>query len=371
MAKILDIVPYKILPAQMGGQKGIAIFCKYLGEQNDLTVVSVEDNDISLAETYNMVPLFTKERRRYLNPFYVRRIKKIIQQKGIRNVITEHPYMAWMGWVLKRSLGIRWFVHTHNIEYERFRTIGKWWHGLLKIYESTVYNHADKVLFKTEEDIEFAIAKKMVKKENAVLVPFGIDIDKMPADKRQVKQSICEKHKIPAGATVLLFNGTLDYKPNLDALLFILNELNPLLLKQPSFNYRFLICGRGLPASLKELKDYENKNIVYAGFVDDVYAYFKAADIFINPVVTGGGVKTKVVEAMGYGVSVVSCISGAAGIELSVCGNKIKVVNDNDVPAFVTAITNNESVHADTPQQYYDYYAWRNIVKKLQSLFNE
>ncbi|SFP68839.1 Glycosyltransferase involved in cell wall bisynthesis [Parafilimonas terrae] len=354
----------------MGGQKGIAIFCKYLGEQNDLTVVSVEDNDINLAETYNMVPLFSKERRRYINPFYVSQIKKIIKQKDIKNVITEHPYMAWMGWVLKRSLGIKWFVHTHNIEYERFRTIGKWWHSLLKIYESAVYNHADKVFFKTKEDIEFAIAKKMVKEKNAVLVPFGIDIDKMPADKPEVKRAIYKKHNIPTDATLLFFNGTLDYKPNLHALLFILNELNPALLKTPSFNYRFLICGRGLPASFNELKDYKNRNIVYAGFVDDVYAYFKAADIFVNPVITGGGVKTKIVEAMGYGVSVVSCVSGAAGIELSVCGEKIKVVNDNDVSTFVTAIINNESMQANTPQQYYDYYSWRNIVKKLQSLFN-
>ncbi|MFT4153275.1 glycosyltransferase family 4 protein [Parafilimonas sp.] len=371
MAKILDIVSYKILPAQMGGQKGIAIFCKYLGGPNDLTVVSVEDNDVSLADTYTMVPLFSKEQRRYINPFYVLRIKKIIKQKGIKNVITEHPYMAWMGWILKKSLGVRWFVHTHNIEYERFRTIGKWWHGFLKIYETAVYRKADKVFFKTREDIQFAIAGNMVKKENAVLVPFGIDIDKMPAGKQAVKETIYQKHNIPADATLLFFNGTLDYKPNLDALLFILNELNPLLLKVPSFNYRFLICGRGLPASYNALGSYADKNIVYAGFVDDVYAYFKAADIFINPVITGGGVKTKIVEAMGYGVTVVSCASGAAGIELSVCGEKIKIVNDKDAVAFVHEITHNKSMHADTPQEYYDYYAWRNIVKKLQPLFKD
>ena len=147
----------------MGGQKGIAIFCKYLGEQNDLTAVSVEDNDISLAESYTIIPLFKKERTRYLNPFYVSAIKKIVKQKNIKNVITEHPYMAWMGWVLKKSLGVKWFVHTHNIEYERFRTIGKWWYGILKKYETAVYRKADKVFFKTKEDIDFAIANKMVK----------------------------------------------------------------------------------------------------------------------------------------------------------------------------------------------------------------
>ena len=369
LAKILDIIPYKILPAHMGGQKGIAIFCKYLGEQNELTAVSVEDNDVSLAETYDMIPLFSKERRRYLNPFYVSEIKKIVKQKGIRNVITEHPYMAWMGWFLKKSLGIKWIVHTHNIEYERFRTIGKSWYRFLKTYETWIYSNADAVFFKTVEDIHFAVQHNMLKKENAVLVPFGIEIDKNPADRAEQKRRIYAQHNIPAEATLIFFNGTLDYKPNVDALLFILKEINPRLLKVSSFNYRILICGRGLPLSFNELKDYADKNIIYAGFVDDVYAYFKATDIFINPVVTGGGVKTKIVEAMGYGATVVSCTSGAAGIEVAVCGDKIKIVADDDADAFVTEVIKAKEESGPTPDSYYDYYSWRNIIKKLQPLF--
>lgn len=355
----------------MGGQKGIAIFCKYIGEQNELTAVSVADNDLSLAETYTMVPLFSKKRNRYLNPFYVFSISKIIRQKNIKNVITEHPYMAWMGYYLMKTLGIKWFVHTHNIEYERFRTIGKSWYKFLKFYETAVYKNADKVFFKTIEDIEFAVQNKMLKKENAVLVPFGIEVDKNPGDRDEQKKIIYAYHNIPADATLIFFNGTLDYKPNLDALLFILNEINPLLLKESSFNYRILICGRGLPLSFNDLKAYADRNIIYAGFVDDVYAYFKAADIFINPVVTGGGVKTKIVEAMGYGATVISCTSGAAGIELSVCGNKIKVVADDDANAFVTEIFNAKDQITPTPHSYYEYYSWRNIIKKLQTLFVE
>jgi glycosyltransferase involved in cell wall biosynthesis len=134
-------------------------------------------------------------------------------------------------------------------------------------------------------------------------------------------------------------------------------------------NYRILICGRGLSSSFNELKDFTDKNIIYAGFVDDVYAYFKAADIFINPVVAGGGVKTKIVEAMGYGTTVISCISGAAGIEISVCGEKIKIVPDNDSAAFVTAIKQINNEQDKTPASYYNFYYWGNIVKKLQILF--
>ncbi len=147
-----------------------------------------------------------------------------------------------------------------------------------------------------------------------------------------------QQYNISQQTTLLLFNGALNYKPNTDALNFILNEINALLLKDASFNYKIIICGKGLPASFNNLKNYADKNIIYAGFVDDVISYFKAADIFLNPVVSGGGVKTKAVEAIGYGATVISCESGAAGIELFVCGEKIKIVANNNADAFAKAV---------------------------------
>jgi UDP-N-acetylglucosamine:LPS N-acetylglucosamine transferase len=190
LAKILDIVPYKILPAHMGGQKGIAIFLKYLGEQHELTTVSVMANEISLADTYELVSFFSDSRLRYLNPFYLKKIKKIIRERNIQNVITEHPYMAWMGWMLKKQLKIKWFVHSHNIEYIRFSTLGKWWFRPLRLYEKWAYSRADTVFFKTPEDIRFAIDHSMVKPEHAFLTPYGIELKEMPADIQQQKEKI-------------------------------------------------------------------------------------------------------------------------------------------------------------------------------------
>ena len=369
MAKILDIIPYKVLPAHVGGQKNIALFCKYLGEGNDLTAISVNDNDIKLAETYRMIPLFNRKRIRYVNPFYVLSIKKIVEQNNIKNVITEHPYMAWMGWYLKKTANVKWFVRSHNIEFERFRTLNKSWYKLLKIYEKWGYKNADTVFFITNEDIDFAVKNNMVKKENTALLPFGVELKEMPPDKPEQKKTICDQYNIPVDTILLLFNGALDYVPNTDALSFILDEINPLLLKNVSFNYRIIICGRGLPSSFNELKDFAGKNILYTGFVDDVYAYFKAADIFLNPVRSGGGIKTKIIEAMGYGTTVISCVSGAAGVEFSVCGEKIKIVPDNDAAAFVYEILKIKDQQSFTPPQYYEFYHWGNIIKRLQVLF--
>jgi hypothetical protein len=64
---------------------------------------------------------------------------------------------------------------------------------------------------------------------------------------------------------------------------------------------------------MNELKNYADQNIIYAGFVDDISIYFKGADVFINPVSYGGGIKTKLVEALGYNLNAVSTSNGAIG----------------------------------------------------------
>ncbi|MBK7560875.1 MAG: glycosyltransferase family 4 protein [Chitinophagaceae bacterium] len=130
----------------------------------------------------------------------------------------------------------------------------------------------------------------------------------------------------------------LDYRPNLDALNVILHEINPLLLKQDGFRYKIIISGKRLPEALNALKDYADKNIIYTGFTEDITTYLEATDIFLNPVQSGGGIKTKMVEAIGYGATVISTKTGAAGIERKVCGQKLVSVPDNDWEVFAKKI---------------------------------
>ncbi len=209
----------------------------------------------------------------------------------------------------------------------------------------------------------------MIKAENAFLIPYGVELKEMPDDIQEQKEKIYAEYNIPANCKLILFNGALSYKPNSDALNFILDEINPILLQQQNFNYRIIICGKGLPEPFNNLKNYADKNIIYAGFVDDISIYFKAANIFLNPVVTGGGVKTKAIDAIGFGATVISCITGASGINAFVCGDKLKIVYDNDANAFAQAILKTSKEISKTPATYYTYYYWGNIIKKLQPLF--
>ena len=95
---------------------------------------------------------------------------------------------------------------------------------------------------------------------------------------------------------------------------------------QQGLNYKILVCGKGLPDFFNDLKDYSDKNIIYAGFVDDISIYFKAADVFLNPIISGGGVKTKAIEAIAMDCTVISTEIGALGLIREACGNKLQIV---------------------------------------------
>ena len=364
MLKLLDIVPYTYLPYFSGGQKSIAQFLEYLGRDTELTVISTVTNDPAHIKTYDLLPILKKSSDRYYDLSLLKKAVSIVQKNKYDAVIWEHPYFYWLARRVKKRTGTRTIIHTHNIEHQRFRSNGCWWWRILASYEKKFYQLADIIFFISKEDREFAINAWKIAPEKCFIVTFGITIKNYPADKGDCKKTISAKHGIAIHEKILLFNGLLDYKPNLDALLFILNEINPVLLSDRSFRYKIIICGKGLPGHLNELKQYADKNIIYAGFVDDVEMYFKAADIFLNPVQSGGGIKTKMVEAIAYGAVVISSETGAAGIERSVCGEKLNIVPDNDPIAFADTIIKSSGINSVTPQSYYDHYYWGSIVQK-------
>ena len=85
----------------------------------------------------------------------------------------------------------------------------------------------------------------------------------------------------------------------------------------------------------------------------------------MNPVQSGGGIKTKMVEAIAFGTTVITTETGAVGIHRDICGKKLVVVPDNSWNDFAQAIVANAGNSDVTPGSYYDYYYWGNIVKKI------
>ena len=366
---ICSIVSYKIYPAVIGGQKGIALFYKYFSRLFPVTIISTKNNEAPEQLTGDFLPILSNSRTRYINPILILKLRNIIKEKDITHLILEQPFYGWLGVLAKWFFRIKLIVHSHNIESLRFKSTGSWWWGILWHYERFVFRHANICFFISEEDRNYAIEKYKLKENRCHIITYGFDFNNPPTDeeKSEAKKSILIKHNILSTDKILLFNGTLDYKPNLDAVNYILQQINPILTSRQDFNYKIIICGKNLPQQYNELIEYKKNNIVYAGFVDDISIYFKGADIFINPVTDGGGIKTKLVEALGNNLFCISTTEGAYGVPVSITGNKLKIVSEKNWEMFAKAIIESNPNDGQINEKFFNHFYWKNIAEKAKS----
>ncbi len=355
----------------MGGQKGIALFYQYLSELLPVTIISTKNNDVPSKLNAEFLPVLSNSRLRYINPFLFSRIKKLISKNNSTHFIIEHPYYGWLGILLKKFTGIKLVVHSHNIEAVRFKSTGKWWWRILWNYEKMVHRKADINFFISDNDRAFAVKEFKLNPACCFTITYGCEISNYPSaeEKKQAKQQLQRAHGIREDEHILFFNGTLDYKPNLDAVDIILQELTPRLMKNASFRYKIIICGKNLPAAYQQLESWSGKNIFYAGFVDDIGLYFKGVDLFINPVTDGGGIKTKLVEALGNNVSCISTANGSIGVSPDITGKKLQIVPDGDWERFTNAIFEANTTE-NIPQTFFNHFYWGYIANKASEIIS-
>ena len=366
MAKVLSVVPYKIFPAKVGGQKGIALFNEYFAKEIQLECVTVRDNDPKYATGYKVLNILSNGANRYANLFLFFTMKKLTGSNHITHLLLEHPYFGWLGILLKKFTGIKLIIHSHNIENTRWKSLGKWWWKILWWYERTTHRSADFNFFIHDDDRKYAIREFRLDASKCTTITYGIEIDKAPSndEKQQCKVLLRQQYHIEKSETIFLFNGALDYKPNFEAVKTILEKINPFLLAS-GFLYKILICGRGLSEEMNSLKDYTAKNIIYAGFVDDITVYFKGVDVFINPVIEGGGIKTKMVEALGYNTKVISTANGSIGVKETETAGQLTIVPDNDWREFAKQmIEATNQPPKKIPDGFYKKFYWGNIAHK-------
>lgn len=112
----------------------------------------------------------------------------------------------------------------------------------------------------------------------------------------------------------ILFVGNFAYEPNVDAALFFSSDIFPLILKYVP-NIKLFLVGNAPPPEICSLTS--NRQIEVSGRVASLIPFYKKADIVVCPLRIGGGVKVKVLEALGFGKAIVTTSIGAQGLDLS------------------------------------------------------
>ncbi len=358
---VLGIVSYKVFPAQMGGQKGIADFYTAMARKTKVVLAVAKDNELPDNSPGRVMPILFNHWRGILNIFHIPELISIIRKENISVVIIEHSYFGWMGWLLRLFTRIPFVIHSHNIETNRFKAIHRWGWKLYGVYEKWGHRQADHSFFKTAEDVNWAVKNWQLSPQKCTVIPYGTD-RKYAADfekKKKAKETLCTQYHLNSETPLFLFTGSLDYPPNKEALSVITDQLVPLL-QNLHVNFTILICGSGLPKTHSS-----SPSVIYGGFVPDITPYFLGADCLIAPILSGGGIKVKVIEALAHNLRVVATSAAATGINLTITGNKLTVIADNDWAAFAREMSRPQILpDNDIPSDFYAHFNWDGIIQK-------
>jgi glycosyltransferase involved in cell wall biosynthesis len=192
----------------------------------------------------------------------------------------------------------------------------------LERYEFEMYSAMDHILTLTPED-RFTLLNYAPELPVSVILP-GIDFDFFDREAPP-------KPKEP----IVTMCGFFSNKSNNDAALWFIHEAWPLIRsKHPDLQLHFV--GLGMQRELKQAAKNDARILLF-GEVDDLRPHRERAQIFINPMRIGSGLRIKVLEAMATGLPVVSTALGVAGIPVK-----------NGVDCFI----------ADTPQLMADSIGW-------------
>ena len=363
---ILSIVPYSILPAQSGGKLTIRELHHYLGKICIDNVAGTTDNEDNTQYSFRLHKVLSDSKLRYLPYNGVSKLYKLAKDNDVKYVHTEHHYMGYTAMAVAKKLGVPWFIRSHNIESERFRSIGKSWWPVMRWFEKSMMRQANGIFFITREDADWAIKNYGIAAAKCHIVPHGTPLAAKPSNHLQAKAELGSSLNIPTDMPWLYFLGALDYQPNKEALAHILNDIVPLL-NEKGLKYQLLIAGKGLSDDLKQQID-ATENVSYMGFVPVLDTFLQACDVMLNPVMTGGGIKTKAVEALGYNKIVVSSQASAAGLIPSVCGSNLQIVKDYDWNAFADAVIQASSMQPAISDSFYDTYNWDKIAANVLAI---
>ena len=351
----------------MGGQKCVAEFYKHLARYTKLILVASKENKTTLEDGYTVLPFLYNHWQGLRNVCYLYKLTKLIKEQEIDIIILEHSYFGWLGlivsWLTKKPVVIR----SHNIEAVRFRDMRRGWWRLYEVYEHWVHKKAAHSFFITEEDKNWALTHWQLEERKCTVITYGTVITTPISiyQKKQSHEELLTTYHLAPGTRLFLFNGSLDYIPNTDALRIIITELLPVLQSFP-FRYCIFICGKGLDKQWEKLLD-AHPEIIYTGFVKNIDLYFQGADCFINPVTLGGGIRIKLVEALAHNQTAISTRTGARGVPAGAAGEKLILVEDYDWQAFAKNMVRQDLyIRQDTPPGFYDQFNWNRIVQKAR-----
>lgn len=251
-------------------------------------------------ESYNVSRFFDEDAARLLEDILKESTFDIIQFEGLFVV----PYLD----IVKANSDAKVIYRAHNIEFDVWERIAlkepftprrKYLQFLarrLKYYETEQINRFHQVFAISEPDRQNIV--KFGCETALDVFPVALDFEKYITDP--------SKTSFPT----LFHLGAMDWRPNKEGLAWFLDEIWPDIEKLNS-ELRFYIAGKNMQP---EFFEYDSENLVVEGEIFDAVEFINSKAIMIVPLLSGSGMRVKIIEGMAMRKCVIATSMAAEGI---------------------------------------------------------
>ena len=288
------------------------------------TSIHVMDAFLNLFESasYNV--------KRFVSADFERKLTEILGECEYDIVLLESLYVTPYIDLIRSFSNAKIVLRSPNVEYIIWERVAENANNILKKpyltllskrlkeYEKSILDKLDGIASVTKEDL--AIFKEMGFKGKEIAAPTGIIIDK----DLFVKEEKVEDYSV-------FHIASMNWLPNVEAVDWFLKNVWDLVLQKVP-KAKLYLAGRDMPDWLMK---HQQKNVIIVGEVANARDFYKSKKVMVVPILSGGGMRVKIIEGMAIGKSIVSTSIGAEGIH---CEHGKHILIANSPADFASAV---------------------------------
>ncbi|MVN92174.1 glycosyltransferase family 4 protein [Mucilaginibacter aquatilis] len=283
------------------------------------------DVDTSVSASHAFLSLFTGKLytvERFYDADFERKLVQDIKQSNYDIIQFEGLFVTPYLSAIRKHTKAKLIYRAHHIEYlvwermarQKSDPFKRFYLGLnarrIKAFEVKQFALFDAVTVFTNQDKE-TVQQHCSSNLPVEIVPVGLDLSRYKPNHKYTR--------FPS----LFFLGAMDWLPNREGIEWFLenfsNDLTEGDLKAP-----FYVAGNDIP---ERFDDYERVGKIFIhGEVDDALEFVNSKAVMIVPLLSGGGMRVKIVEGMAMQKCIISTSLGAEGINYS-HGENILIAN--------------------------------------------
>lgn len=349
---------------------------KHYQDPSVLKEITTEMYDVSIDTTITPMGLLKgifEEMPYNIKRFKSRAFNQLLVEILLKNtydiIQIEGSYMALYIPILRKYSKAKIVLRSHNIEHEIWRRMSlnesnpvkRFYFSMLaqkiKKFEDKSLHDFDAIVAITSRDADYYRNQNF--KGILTSINAGANLELfVPNHSKVISGSIC-------------FLAGLDWLPNKQGLDWFLSEIwQKVMMKYPHITLH--IAGKAMPESYYSL---QSPQIEIHGMVPDAVEYLQKYEIFIVPLLSGGGMRLKVVEGMALAKCIVSTSVGAEGVEYSL-NDDIVIANTPEewIERLSYLIENPSEIKRIGYNAHHlaqKKYNWKNLVDSFVSLYHQ